>query len=104
MFLANLGLLVTCCAKEKGDGYLTGSLTSGIKVEVNNQMWLRGEKVTFLLIPIKRTCTAPIIKLLRMVPPDLGRPLGLQRVPCKACLSLVSYMHAHTCTAHGSGH
>lgn len=79
MFLANLGLLVTCCAREKGDGYLTGSLTSGIEVEVNNQMWLRGEKVTFLLIPIKRICTAPIIKLLSIVPPDLGRPLGLQR-------------------------
>lgn len=45
--MVNLGLSDACCAREKGSGYLTGSLTSGIKVEVNNQMWLRGEKVTF---------------------------------------------------------
>lgn len=51
------------CAREKGDGYLTGSLTSGVKVETNNQMWLRGEKVTFPLILIKLTGTAPICKL-----------------------------------------
>lgn len=102
--MVNVGLSGTCCAREKGDGYLTGSLTSGIKVEVNSQMWLRGEKVTFPLIPIKLTCTAPIIKLLRVVPPDLGRPLGLQRLPWKSCLPLVSFMHAHTSIAHGSGH
>lgn len=47
--MVNLGLSDAYCAREKGDGYLTGSLTSGIKVR-NRQMWLRGEKVTFPLI------------------------------------------------------
>lgn len=60
-----LGLSDTYCARERGHGYLTDSLTSGIKVEMNSQMWLRGEKVTFPLIQIKFICTAPpLIKLL----------------------------------------
>lgn len=42
--MVNLGLSNVCCAREKGDRYLTGSLNSGIKVEMNNQMWLRGGK------------------------------------------------------------
>lgn len=63
--MVNLGLSDTYCAREKGDGYLTGSLTSGIKVDMNSQMWLRGEKVTFPLIRIKFTCTTPpLIQLL----------------------------------------
>lgn len=89
---------------EKGDGYLAGSLTSGIQAEVSSQMWWRGEKVAFPFIPFKLTCTAPIITLLRVVPPGWDRPLGLQRVPGKACWPLVSYVHAHTCLAPGSGH
>lgn len=31
--MVNLGLSDAYCAREKGDGYLTGSLTSGIKVK-----------------------------------------------------------------------
>lgn len=63
--MVHLGLSDTYCARENGVGYFTGSLTSGIKVEMNSQLWLRGEKVTFPLIRIKLTCTAPpLIKLL----------------------------------------
>lgn len=61
--MVTLSLSDANCAREKGDGYLTGSLTSGTKVEMNDQMWLRGEKVTFPLIQIKLTCTAPLIEL-----------------------------------------
>lgn len=38
--LVTMYLSEAYCAREKDDGYLTSSLTSGIKVETNNQMWL----------------------------------------------------------------
>lgn len=88
--MVNLNLSDANRAREKGDSYLAGSLTSGIKVEMNNQMWLKGEKVTFPLTQIKLTCTAPIIELVRsLFPPVSGRPLELQGLPGEAHFSLI---------------
>lgn len=47
-------------------------------------MWLRGEKVTFPLVHVKLTCTAPITELVG----SLGGPLGQQGLPGQPCLSL----------------
>lgn len=88
--LVNWSLSDANCAREKGGGYLAGSFTSGMKVEMNNQMWLRGEKVTFPLIQIQLTCMAPVIELVScLFPPVSGRPLGLQGLPGKAHLLLI---------------
>lgn len=88
--LVNLSLSDANRAREKGDSYLAGSLTSGIKVEMNDQMWLKGEKVTFPLTQIKFTCAAPLIELVRsLFPPVSGRPLELQSLPGEAHFSLI---------------
>lgn len=82
------------CAREKDDGYLTSSLTSSIKVETNNQMWLWGEKVTFPLIQIKFALSTPIIELVSswflLSEEDPSTP-GFPRRACH-------WLPVHTCT------
>lgn len=103
--LVNLNLSDANRAREKGDSYLAGSLTSGIKVEMNNQMWLKGEKVTFPLTRIKFTCIAPIIELVRsLFPPVSGRPLELRVYLVRPIFHWFSCTHPLICASHGSGH